>query len=65
MLALEFKSLFIFEFLLEQGADVNLLDDRRMSVLHYALASRDEMFAINILESARNVDPAILHVLNQ
>ena len=37
MLALEFKSVFIFEYLLEQGANVNLLDSKRMSVLHYAL----------------------------
>ena len=50
MLALEFKSLFIFEYLLEQGANVNLLDDKRMSVLHYALTSRDEIWSINILE---------------
>jgi len=49
MLALEFKSIFIFEYLLEQGANVSALDNQRMSALHYALLSRDEIFSVNIL----------------
>ena len=53
MLALEFKSLFIFEYLLEQGADANKLDIKNNSVLHYALISRDEIFALNLLEKGR------------
>ena len=64
MLALEFKSIFIFEYLLEQGADVNALDKKRHSVLHYALQSRDEIFAVNILQTGR-CDPAAARVLDE
>ena len=64
MLALEFKSIFIFEYLLEQGADVNALDKKRLSVLHYALQSRDEIFAVNILQTER-CDAAAARVLDE
>ena len=59
MLALLQKSIFIFEWLLEQGANVNALSEDRLSILHYALNQNDEIYAVNILETGR-VDPAVV-----
>ena len=42
---------FIFDFLIEMGANVNILDNRRMSPLHYALELPDELYAVKILET--------------
>ena len=57
-MSLMLDCVFIFDFLIEMGANVNALDSRRMSALHYALELTDELYAVKILETGK-VDPAV------
>ena len=61
MLALEFGAMAIFDYLLYLEADVNQLDGRRVSLLHYALNAREEIYAVKVLKTGR-VNPLTVQI---
>ena len=62
MLALEHQSVFIYDYLIDAGADVNYRDGNNLSVLHYALNARGEEYAVKILQSGK-LDRAVAQIV--
>ena len=58
-----FNSVFIFDYLIEMEVDLNNIDFKGNSVLHYAITMGNELAAVKILET-RRFDPDVARVLN-